>query len=224
MQRSFTRSSISPAHVFCFESRLGAWMITAALLSAAPGCSTISDAPHRSLSTSAVLPAESLSDNPPVDEPQTDTPPLESSAAPIILRSPETQEASPPATLPTPVPSTIIETGLASWYGAKHHGKRTASGEIFDQKKFTAAHRTLPWGSIVKVTNLDNGKSVEVRINDRGPFTKGRIIDLSRAAARAVGMLESGVSLVRMELLSPREMSSDLGLQNSQARSATHSN
>ena len=223
MQRSFTRSSISPVHVFCFESRLGAWMITAALLSAAPGCSTISDAPHRSLSTSAVLPAESLSDNPPVDEPQTDIPPLESSSAPIILRSPETQEVSP-STVPTPAPSTIIETGLASWYGAKHHGKRTASGEIFDQKKFTAAHRTLPWGSIVRVTNLDNGKSVEVRINDRGPFTKGRIIDLSRAAARAVGMLESGVSPVRMELLSPREMSSDLVLQKANRVRATDSN
>jgi rare lipoprotein A len=159
-----------------------------------------------------------------VDEPQTDIPSVESSSEPFLPRSPETQEAPPPSTLPTPAPSTTIETGLASWYGAKHQGKRTASGEIFDQKKFTAAHRTLPWGSIVKVTNLDNGKSVEVRINDRGPFTKGRIIDLSRAAARAVGMLESGVSPVRMELLSPREMSSDLGLQNSQARSATHSN
>ena len=214
MQRSFTRSSISPAHVFCFESRISAWMITAALLSAAPGCSTISDAPHRSISTSAVLPGTSLSDNPPVDEPQTDIPPLESSSAPILPRSPEMQEALPPATLPNPAPSTIIETGLASWYGAKHHGKRTASGEIFDQKKFTAAHRTLPWGSIVKVTNLDNGKSVEVRINDRGPFTKGRIIDLSRAAAKALGMLESGVSPVRMELLSPREISNDLVLQN----------
>jgi rare lipoprotein A len=210
MHCAITRSSISP----CFESRLGAWTITAALLSTALGCGTISDAPPRSLSTSAVLPAESLSDNPPVDEPQTDIPPLESSSAPVILRSPEAQEASPPATLPTPAPSTIIETGLASWYGARHHGKRTASGEIFDQKKFTAAHRTLPWGSIVKVTNLDNGKSVEVRINDRGPFTKGRIIDLSRAAARAVGMVESGVSPVRMELLSPREISSDLVLQN----------
>jgi rare lipoprotein A len=166
-----------------------------------------------------VLPAETLSDNPPVDEPQTDIPPLESSSAPILPRSPEMQEALPPATLPNPAPSTIIETGLASWYGAKHHGKRTASGEIFDQKKFTAAHRTLPWGSIVKVTNLDNGKSVEVRINDRGPFPKGRIIDLSRAAARALGMVELGVSPVRMELLSSREISSDLVLQNSQSSS-----
>ena len=162
-----------------------------------------------------MLPAESVSDNPLIDEPQTDIRSLESSSSAIILRSPETQEASPAATLPTLTPSTIIGSGLASWYGAKHHGKRTASGEIFDQNKFTAAHRTLPWGSIVKVTNLDNGKSAEVRINDRGPFTKARIIDLSRAAARALGMVKSGVSLVRMELLSPGEISKDLVLQNS---------
>jgi rare lipoprotein A len=180
-------------------------MVTAVLLSSAGGCGTISDAPHQSLSRSAVLRAEYLSDNPTMDEPQTDIPSLESSSAATIPHSPETQEASPAPTLPAFNPSTIIGTGLASWYGAKHHGKRTASGEIFDQNKFTAAHRTLPWGSIVKVTNLENGKAVEVRINDRGPFTKGRIIDLSRAAARALGMVESGVGPIRMELLSPRE-------------------
>ena len=171
-----------------------------------------------------MLPAESLSDDPPLNEPQSEIPSVESQPAAITPRSPETQEASPPAALPTPAPSTIIETGLASWYGAKHHGKRTASGEIFDQKKFTAAHRTLPWGSIVKVTNLDNGKSVKVRINDRGPFKKGRVIDLSRAAARALGMVESGVSPVQMELISPREMLNDLVLQNSQSRRAPESN
>jgi rare lipoprotein A len=118
----------------------------------------------------------------------------------------------------------MIETGLASWYGARHHGKRTASGEIFDQNKFTAAHRTLPWGSIVKITNLDNGKSVKVRINDRGPFKRGRIIDLSRAAAKALGMLQSGVGPVQMELLSRREMSNDLVSQNSQAGLPADSN
>jgi rare lipoprotein A len=167
-----------------------------------------------------VLPAESLSDNPPVNEPQTDNPPLESSSAAIVAHSAETPEASPAPTLPALTQSTIIGTGLASWYGAKHHGKRTASGEIFDQNKFTAAHRTLPWGSIVRVINLENGKAVEVRINDRGPFTKGRIIDLSRAAARAVGMLQSGVSPVRMELVSSGEISSDRSLQHSQSGSS----
>jgi rare lipoprotein A len=219
MHRSFIRSSISPAYVSCFELPIPAWMITAALLSTATGCATISDAHHRSISASAVLPAVSLSDNPPMDEPQTETPSLENSSAAIIPHSPETQEASPAPTLPTPSSSTFIGTGLASWYGAKHHGKWTASGEIFDQNKFTAAHRTLPWGSMVKVTNLDNGKSVEVRINDRGPFKKGRIIDVSRAAARALGMVQSGVSPVQMELLSPGEISSDLVLQNDRTRS-----
>ena len=198
-------------------------MVTAVLLSTTAGCGTISDAPHRSIATGAVLPAESLSDNPPMDEPQTDIRSPESSSAATIPHSPETQEASPAPTVPALTPSTIIGTGLASWYGAKHHGKRTASGEIFDQNRFTAAHRTLPWGSIVKVTNLDNGKSVEVRINDRGPFTKGRIIDVSRAAARALGMVESGVSPVRMELLSPGETSNELVLQNSRSPS-TESN
>ena len=224
MQCSFTRSAIAPAKVSCFELRLSALMMTAVLLSAAPGCSTISDAPLPSILTGTVLPPDTLRDNPPIDERQPDILSFESPPAAITPGSPETQETPPPATLPTPAPSTIIGTGLASWYGARHHGKRTASGEIFDQNKFTAAHRTLPWGSMVKVTNLDNGKSVEVRINDRGPFKKGRIIDISRAAASALGMLKSGVNPVRMELLSPREISNDLVLQNSQSPLATDSN
>jgi rare lipoprotein A len=216
MQCSFKRSSIWPTHGSCFELRISAWMMTAALLSTALGCGTISDAPHRLISTSTVLPTESPSDNPPVEKPETDISSFESPSPAMIPRSPQTQEASPPATRLMPTSSKIIETGLASWYGAKHQGKRTASGEIFDQNKFTAAHRTLPWGSILMVTNLDTGKSVEVRINDRGPFTKDRIIDLSRAAARALGMVKSGVSPVRIELLSPHEISSDLVLQNRQ--------
>ena len=87
----------------------------------------------------------------------------------------------------------MTETGLASWYGPKFHGKLTASGEVFNQEHFTAAHPTLPWGSRVKVINLDNEMSVDVRINDRGDlFKKGRIIDVSRAAARALGMVRRG--------------------------------
>jgi len=130
-----------------------------------------------------------------------------------IPSSPETPQELPLEKLPAPA-RPMVETGMASWYGARHHGKRTASGELFDQKKFTAAHRTLPWGSIVKVTNLANGKSVEVRINDRGPFEKGRIIDLSRAAAQVLGMLGTGVAQVEIERLSPPESASDLVLQN----------
>jgi rare lipoprotein A len=108
----------------------------------------------------------------------------------------------------------MVETGLASWYGRGFHGKLTASGEVFNQEKFTAAHRTLPWGSRVKVTNLANGKSVEVRINDRGPFGKGRIIDVSRAAARVLGIVGSGITTVRLEWLSDSEKSNELVLQD----------
>jgi rare lipoprotein A len=94
-----------------------------------------------------------------------------------------------------------MEVGHASWYGPQFNGKKTASGVIFDQSQLTAAHRNLPLGSRVRVTNLENEKSVEVEINDRGPFVAGRIIDLSRAAAKALGMLENGITRVRVELL-----------------------
>ena len=108
----------------------------------------------------------------------------------------------------------MTETGLASWYGPKFHGKRTASGEIFNQEKFTAAHPSLPWGSRVKVVNLANGKSVEVRINDRGPYGKGRIIDVSRAAAKALDMVGQGITTVRLEWLSDSEAINDLASQD----------
>lgn len=91
------------------------------------------------------------------------------------------------------------QTGLASWYGAKFQNKRTASGMRFDKNKLTAAHRTLPLGSRVRVTNLRNGKSVVVLINDRGPFSKKRVIDLSYRAARVISLVHRGVSLVRLE-------------------------
>lgn len=92
------------------------------------------------------------------------------------------------------------ETGIASWYGNPYHGRKTSSGEVFDMNQMTAAHRTLPLGAIVKVTNLDNRRTVAVRINDRGPFVEGRIIDLSRAAAREIGLLGPGIAKVRIEL------------------------
>lgn len=91
--------------------------------------------------------------------------------------------------------------GQASWYGAKHHGRKTASGERFDQNALTAAHRQLPFGTRVRVTHLGNGRQVTVRINDRGPFSKGRLIDLSRRAAEQLGMLRQGVAPVRIEAL-----------------------
>jgi len=91
--------------------------------------------------------------------------------------------------------------GKASWYGPGFNGKKTASGEVYDQTKFTAAHKSLPLGSKARVTNLNNGSSVDVEINDRGPFVDGRIIDLSRAAAVTLGFLESGTAPVKIELI-----------------------
>jgi rare lipoprotein A len=96
----------------------------------------------------------------------------------------------------------MIGSGEASYYGPGFAGRRTASGEIFNPSQLTAAHRTLPMGSKVRVINKRNGKSVVVRINDRGPFTKGRVIDLSVAAARQINMIQSGKAPVSLELLS----------------------
>ena len=92
--------------------------------------------------------------------------------------------------------------GIASWYGGKFHGRLTSSGEIFNTNDMTAAHKTLPFGTMVRVTNLDNGKSAIVKINDRGPFVEGRIIDLSRAAAEQIGMLGPGVARVSLTIIS----------------------
>ena len=91
------------------------------------------------------------------------------------------------------------ETGIASFYGSAHQGKRTASGERFDQHDLTAAHRRLPFGTRVKITNLSNDRSVVVRINDRGPHTRNRLVDVSRAAAEQLGMIGSGTAKVRIQ-------------------------
>jgi rare lipoprotein A len=112
----------------------------------------------------------------------------------------------PPDTPPAPAPDPgRSQTGIASWYGKKFHGRRTASGERYDMHAMTAAHRTLPFGTRVEVTDLETGRSVRVRINDRGPFVQGRIIDLSYAAARKLGMVERGLARVRIrrDRLSP---------------------
>jgi rare lipoprotein A len=95
------------------------------------------------------------------------------------------------------------ETGVASWYGFPYHGRRAASGEVYDMEQLTAAHRTLPFQTWVEVTNLSNGKQVDVRINDRGPFAKGRILDLSQAAARNIDMLRAGTARVRLKVIAP---------------------
>jgi rare lipoprotein A len=92
-------------------------------------------------------------------------------------------------------------TGTASWYGSDFHGRRTANGETYDMNALTAAHTTLPMPTIVRVTNLDNGRSVVVRVNDRGPFIDGRIIDLSRAGARELGFEGQGIARVRVTVM-----------------------
>jgi rare lipoprotein A len=107
---------------------------------------------------------------------------------------------SKPADIPTP--SIYTEEGNASWYGAPFHGRKASNGETYDMNKMTAAHRTLPFNSMVRVTNLNNGKSATVRITDRGPFVDNRIIDLSLAAAREIESVGPGVVPVRIEVLS----------------------
>jgi rare lipoprotein A len=101
---------------------------------------------------------------------------------------------------------TYDETGIGSWYGDEFAGKLTANGEIFDPELVTAAHKTLPMPSVVRVTNLDNGKSLVVRINDRGPFVAGRIIDLSREAARRIGYKDNGLARVRVQVLAEQSL------------------
>src|ERR1041385_5497892 len=104
-----------------------------------------------------------------------------------------------PPSAPARIGST--ETGIASWYGVPYHGRPAASGEIFDMEKLTAAHRALPFQTWVEITNLSNGKRVDVRISDRGPFVRGRISDLSLAAARQIDMVREGTARVRLKVI-----------------------
>lgn len=126
----------------------------------------------------------------------------ESGAAVVNVTS---APALPMAPKESAVKPSAIHVGEASWYGPGFSGKPTASGDVFDETKLTAAHKTIPLGTKAKVTNLQNGKSVEVEINDRGPYTEGRIIDLSQAAAKSIGIIHRGVAKVRVEVLE-REM------------------
>ncbi len=119
---------------------------------------------------------------------------------PVPLRPlPQVHEKTVPAGKPT-----IIQIGTASWYGPGFHGQETASGETFNQHALTAAHRTLPLGTEAKVTNLATGQSVIVKVNDRGPYVKGRHLDLSLAAAKQIGLTKKGVAKVKIEAKTPR--------------------
>jgi len=106
--------------------------------------------------------------------------------------------------------ATYDETGIASWYGDKFHGKKTANGEIYDMHAMTAAHTTLPIPSVVRVTNLENGKAIVVRVNDRGPFVKSRLIDLSYAAANALGYSQQGTTRVRVQTIHSADVSAEV--------------
>lgn len=103
--------------------------------------------------------------------------------------------------------------GIASWYGDPFHGERTSNGEVYDMHAMTAAHRTLPFQTVVRVHNLDNGKKTQVRVNDRGPFVKGRIIDLSLSAAREIDMVGPGTARVRLEILRIETVIESLAIQ-----------
>lgn len=141
----------------------------------------------------------------------TETPQVTEEAAKRSTDVPETPAPPPPTASaskrnrppPTPAPTGYTEEGNASWYGEPFHGRRASNGEIYDMYKLTAAHRTLPFETMVRVTNMSNGKSTVVRITDRGPFVDNRIIDLSLAAAREVDSVGPGVVPVRVEVLSP---------------------
>ena len=114
-------------------------------------------------------------------------------------------------TPPVPPVAGMEEVGMASWYGAPHHGRRTASGEVYDMHQLTAAHKTLPFGTRLLVTNRNTSQSAEVRVNDRGPFVEGRILDVSYAAARLLGAVGPGIIPVRVRVLSllPRPSPAD---------------
>lgn len=129
------------------------------------------------------------------------TPPLQPSAAPPSTTENAARASATPPSIEQ-APGAYAEEGNASWYGAPFHGRRASNGEIYDMNKMTAAHRTMAFGTMVKVTNLTNGKTAVVRITDRGPFVDNRIIDLSMAAAKAIESIGPGVVPVRLEVIS----------------------
>ncbi len=128
------------------------------------------------------------------------TPSAASAPPPVVVSTPSPTPVSPP---PPPAPQRVRpvyrQTGVASWYGRDFQGRKTASGDAFDMYKLSAAHRTLPLGTVIRVTNLDNSKSITVRVNDRGPFVANRILELSYAAARALAFASKGTAHVSIE-------------------------
>jgi rare lipoprotein A len=136
---------------------------------------------------------------PPISEPASQTVPVVAEAPSKTVSPPQADEDA--LRIPANAKPISVETGLASWYGGPYHNRRGSNGEIYNMHAMTAAHRTLPLGSIVRVTNPKTGNSVLVRITDRGPFVEGRILDLSQAAAKKVDLLQAGVAMVRIEVM-----------------------
>lgn len=155
------------------------------------------------LAFAALMPAPLLADVPVGAAPPGELPEQLQDVVPIDPELPavEPAEEKKPVELEPEERAVLLGEGVASYYGAELAGNRTASGERFNPNAMTAAHRTLRMGTMVKVTNKSNGRSVVVRINDRGPFTKGRIIDVSRAAAERIAMIRSGTARVKLELV-----------------------
>ena len=148
---------------------------------------------------------------PPAAEPKTETKTVEPPRKPTLSEEEEekAEEEKEAAAVPPDAKPLLEETGLASWYGAPFHNLKTSNGETYNMHAFTAAHRTLPLGTVIRVTNVKTGNSAIVRITDRGPFIKGRILDLSYAAAKKVDVWRAGVSKVRLEVLkTPRPLDS----------------
>jgi peptidoglycan lytic transglycosylase len=163
------------------------------------GMIALSGCAHRRLGRRASVPP------PPPAPPGASAPESPKAGPPGTARSAPSRASTPGTESAAPEPL-YTETGVASWYGHPYHGRPAADGEIYDMEKMTAAHRTLPFDTMVRVVNLSNNKSVEVRITDRGPFVDGRIIDLSHAAASAIDMIGPGTAEVRMEVLSLPEI------------------
>lgn len=183
-QKDFPRQSNPTFRRVRFAFARLAFAAAFAILAAA-GCS------HRTSST-----------QPPAQTPTQQPYPAPGSRTPPGQQPPSPPSGPPPASEHQPaVPGEYREEGVASWYGIPFNGHRTSNGEIYDMHQMTAAHRTLPFGAVVRVTNLNNGKQTQVRINDRGPFVANRVIDLSLAAAQAIEMIGTGTAQVRLEIL-----------------------
>ena len=185
-----------PSRAYQTNGTVG-WLVLFLLLLLAQGCALVSTLPN--WGREATIPGSSHS--------QTVLGIADGQQAAIIKSS--SNGLSPQRSLKIPGVTVGAHIGEASWYGPGFNGKKTANGETFDDSKFTAAHKTLPLGSKARVTNIDTGGSVEVEINDRGPYVNGRIIDLSHAAAKALGIIDAGIAMVRVELLSGSPKSAD---------------